>query len=298
MPNETPIERRRRIAAHSGITSLRTDFKYICKKHPTRIGIITEGDSWFAYPKKWVLLGADINVIHHIEKVVAKTDKVNMLRLACNGDEAVDMMSGQQKADLESVMQQTSEYVKLILFSGGGNDIVGKRDMPMILNQYEEGFTAQDCIHAARFNRKMDAIMLAYDQLIDLRDEYIPDATIITHTYDLAKPSEDGAEFFWGLIKTKPWIYPYLIEKNIPEQLHLPIVEILLGTLKTRLQALASQPEHLDKLVVVDTQGILRPGNKTDWLNEIHPTESGFKKIAKPIYTKMRELIPALPAFK
>ncbi|MFA3791729.1 hypothetical protein AB6T38_11470 [Aliiglaciecola sp. SL4] len=144
----------------------------------------------------------------------------------------------------------------------------------------------------------MDAIILAFDQLIDLRDEYNPQATIITHTYDIAKPSEDGAEFFWGLIKTKPWIYPYLLEKNIPLELHLPIVEILLGTLKTRLQALASQPEHLNKLIVVDTQGILRPGNKSDWLNEIHPTESGFKKIAKPIYAQMKSLLPELPTFK
>ncbi|MEP4890350.1 MAG: hypothetical protein ABJV04_10015 [Aliiglaciecola sp.] len=298
MPKETPIERRRRIAAHTGVTSLRTDFLHICKKHPDRIGIITEGDSWFAYPKKWIAFGGDINVIHHIENVVSRTDKVNLLRLASNGDEAVDMMSGQQKADLASVMEQTAKYVKLILFSGGGNDIVGKRDMPMLLNEYEEGFSAQDCIHAERFSRKVDAIILAFDQLIDLRDEYNPQATIITHTYDIAKPSEDGAEFFWGLIKTKPWIYPYLIEKNIPLELHLPIVEILLGTLKTRLQALASRPEHLNKLIVVNTQGILRPGNKSDWLNEIHPTESGFKKIAKPIYAQMKSLLPELPTFK
>lgn len=56
MPRETPIERRRRIAATEGVTSISTDFPYMCKRHSDRIGIIAEGDSWFSYPKKWILL--------------------------------------------------------------------------------------------------------------------------------------------------------------------------------------------------------------------------------------------------
>lgn len=295
MPKETPIQRRRRIAAHTGVTSLVTDFAYICKRHPQRIGIVAEGDSWFAYPRKYVAAGADINVIHHIEQRVAKTDKVNLLRLACNGDEAVAMMSGKQKEIMANLLAKNGQHIKLILFSGGGNDIVGKRDLLPLLNEYEPGFSAAQCINDARFARKMDAIILAYEQLTDLRNEYAPHAHIVTHTYDLAKPSTQGAEFFWGLIKTQPWIYPFLIQRNIPLDLHQQIVEILLGTLKLRLRALAQLPEHVDRLHVVDTQGILAPGNSKDWLNEIHPTEAGFKKISKPIYAKMRQLEPALP---
>lgn len=298
MSRKSHTQRRRRHSSATGVTSFTSDFNYICKRFPNRIGIVSEGDSWFAYPRKWIALGADINIVHHIEDTIASTNTVNLLRLASNGDEAVNMISGKQKEKLERVFKQNADYIKLILFSGGGNDIVGKRDMLELLNPYETGFSAAQCINQQRFNRKLDAVMLAFDRLVDMRDEYAPKAKIVTHCYDIAKPSAEGAAFFWGLIKTKPWIYPYLQKKYIPEALHQPIVEILLGSLKTRLGQFVKEAEHHQKIFMVDTQGILRPGHKTDWLNEIHPTESGFKKIAEPIYAQMRQLEPDLPEWE
>ncbi len=295
MPRENAQQRRRRTSALSGVTNFRTDFNYICKRHPDRIGIVAEGDSWFAYPRKWVALGPTINVVQHITKLTSGTDTTNLLCMASNGDEAVNMMSGKQKENLENVLKKNAKYIKLILFSGGGNDIVGKRDMLALLNEYEDGFTAEQCINRVGFAKKLDAVMLAFDQLVDLRDRYTPNATIITHSYDIAKPSKDGATFFWGLIKTKPWIYPYLTKLKIPVSLHQGVVELLLGTFKDRLHAFTQLDEHKDKIIMVDTQGILEPGNKKDWLNEIHPTESGFKRITQPIYAAMVRLEPELP---
>jgi hypothetical protein len=49
------------------------------------------------------------------------------------------------------------------------------------------------------------------------------------------------------------------------------------------------------RFFVVDTQGILAPGNTQEWLNEIHPTPKGFKRIFDEIYPVMRQLEPALP---
>lgn len=295
MPRENTRQRRRRIASATGVTSFRTDFTYICKRHPQRLGIVTEGDSWFAYPRKWIAFGADINVVHHIEEVVQGTNTANLLRMACNGDEAINMMSGKQKEIFESVLKKNAAYIKLILFSGGGNDIVGKRDMLALLNTYEAGFSAQQCINSQQFENKLNAVMLAYEALVELRTRYTPDAKIVVHAYDIAKPSREGASFFWGLIKTKPWISPYLFERKIPEELHLPIVEILLGGFKEKLQAFTQLPQYINSIFMVDTQGILRPGNSDDWLNEIHPTEAGFKKITQPIYMKMKGLAPSLP---
>ena len=58
---------------------------------------------------------------------------------------------------------------------------------------------------------------------------------------------------------------------------------------------LANDEDANGTLVVADTQGILRPGSKQDWLNEIHPTESGFKKVYNKVYKEMRRLEPNLP---
>jgi len=280
---------------NSGVTSYALDFAHICNKKPHRIGIITEGDSWFAYPRKWIAIGADINIIHHLEDEVANTDTVNLLRLASNGDEAVDMLSGKQFKSLYKVLKKNSNYINLILFSGGGNDIVGKNDMLPLLNDYRDNMDYKDCINLTRFERKLDEIELAYRKLVGLCADIVPQAKIITHTYDIAKPRDQGSEFFWGLIKTRPWVYPYMLRRGIPGKHHLHIMKYMLVELGKRLKKLSRERTVRNRLVVVETQGTLRPGSRNDWLNEIHPSEDGFKKIYRKIYREMKSTEPNLP---
>jgi hypothetical protein len=286
---------RRRRALKRGATSYLTDFNYICRKTPQRVGVVSEGDSWFAYPRKWIALGADINITHHLESKTADTDSINLLRLASNGDEAVDMTSGKQFKKLYKILKKNRDYIRLLLFSGGGNDIVGKNDMLPLLNKYNSNMGFLDCINIPRFEQRLGAIILSFKKLIDLCEDIIPNAKIVTHTYDIAEPWDQGAEFFWGLIKTKPWIFPYMKQREIPREFHLQIIEYMLKNLKLRLMELANENNGDGRLVVVDTQGTLDPGSSEDWLNEIHPTESGFKKIFLKIYGEMRKIEPNLP---
>jgi hypothetical protein len=297
MAKKTSLKRKKDRSLSSGLTYTATEFRSMCKKKPHRIGIVAEGDSWFAYPRKWIAAGPDTNIIHHIADKVADTDKVNLLRLASNGDEAVNMTSGKQMKALYKILKNNREHIKIVLFSGGGNDIVGRDDMLPLLHEYEEGMTALDCVNAERFQRKLESIMLAYHRLIDLCSDIVPDAKIVTHTYDIPKPENSGAEFFWGLIKTKPWVYPYLKRKKIPGEFHLPIMQHMLGNFAQELIKLGAAPATRDHIVVVDTQGTLRPGHNTDWLNEIHPSRAGFKRVSKKIYRQMREINKGLPAW-
>ena len=201
MINETPIQKRRRIALKKGVTIIPSDFSYLCKKKPERIGIVAEGDSWFAYPRKWILFGADINILHHLEDQISGSKAVNLLRLSSSGDEALDMTSGKQFKKLYKILKKNNNHIDFLMFSAGGNDIVGKNDMLPLLNQYQEGFSELDCVHQERFSQKLDSIILSYRRLIALCEDIVPSAKIITHTYDIAKPWNQGAEFFWGLIK-------------------------------------------------------------------------------------------------
>lgn len=294
-PKQTARSRRQKAALRSGVTILPSDFSHVCRRRPERIGIVAEGDSWFAYPRKWMAFGADNNIIHHLAKKIRGTNTANLLRLASNGDEAVDMTSGKQFKTLYKILKASASSIRLLLFSGGGNDIVGKDDMLPLLKEYngEEDFI--DCLHLDRFENKLEAIILSYRRLLALCEDLIPEAKVVTHTYDIAKPWDQGAEFFWGLIKTKPWVYPYLVRRRIPRKFHLPIIEFMLGSLGQRLSALEEEEGAGGRLRVVDTQGTLRPGSKKDWLNEIHPTEDGFEKVFKKIYREMRGLEPGLP---
>lgn len=289
------IRQRREMALRSGSTIFLTDFHYICKQRPDRIGIVAEGDSWFAYPRKWFAFGGDINIIHHLFEKIEDSGRVNLLRLASNGDEAVDMTSGKQFKKLYRILKKNKRYIQLVLFSGGGNDIVGKHDMLPLLNLHENGYSFLDCINLPRFERKIAAIKLAYQRLISLCEDLVPNAKIVTHTYDIAQPWDQGAKFFWGLIETNPWIYPYLMRKKIPTELHLPVIEYMLKTFAAMLLELAAEESTQGRLIVVNTQGTLRPGSRTDWLNEIHPTRAGFKKVFNKIYAAMKEITPGLP---
>jgi len=277
------------------VTGSARDFAWLLKK-TDRVNIVTEGDSWFAYPPKWLIAGPNSNIIDWIVVSIRGKDKANLLRLASNGDEAVNIIAGEQKHQVASILK-TNNKVHLLLFSAGGNDVVGKWDMERLLNRHESGFTAEQCIRQDRLKRKLQQITLAYKELLEIRNDYSPDTMVITHTYDHLTPSDDGASFLWGLVRTKPWIQPYMKAKGIPDELQAPVCQILLERMASCLHVVARSTVAKGRLVVVDTQGTLTPGHGRDWLNEIHPTSKGFKRIAKKIYAAMKELEPSLPAF-
>lgn len=289
-------QQRRQSARRKGVTYNKSDFKWICA-NTNRVNIVAEGDSWFAYPRKNLIFGKNSNVLDWIADAVASTGKANLLRLASNGDEAVEMLAGSQKHALAQIMKNLGSDLHLLLFSGGGNDVVGKWDLERLLNEYQPGFGVSDCINAPRLARKLKQIELAYQELAELCEEYAPNARIVTHTYDIVRPAPKSAKFVAGLIARGPWIYTYLKEKQIPEDLHQPVTSVLLNGLEEMLAALSNRPAYRDRLHVVCTQGTLRPGHGSDWKDEIHPTPSGFKRISRRYYARLKELEPGLPAF-
>lgn len=291
-PRESAVDRRRRLALRKGVAYFAEDFRYMCEKRPERAGIIAEGDSWFSYPPRFFFNYEKSNIFHHIESRIAHSDKVNLLRMSSSGDTTDDMLRGKQAEILAGVLCDNRDHIKLILFSGGGNDIAGKENMPALLNMYQPGFAPRDCINLAAFEAKIARIADNYRELIRLRDANAPQAEIITHSYDIAVPVNRGAKLFLGLINIDPWIYPYLREKRIPAALHTGIVRVMLTYFRDMLRELEAQTEGF---TVVDTQGTLTEGKRSDWLNEIHPSNSGFKKIADRIYATMRRKAPLLP---
>lgn len=278
----------------SGITRDPKDFAWLVEK-TDRINIVAEGDSWFAYPKRFLVFGPRANIIDWVAKSVNDTQTANLLRLASSGDEAINMISDRQKHELAEILKRND--VHLLLFSGGGNDVVGKWDMERLLVKFEPGFTAEACIDQPRLRRKLKRIELAYSELLELRNEYASDAVVIGHSYDYLKPNKQGAEFLWGLIRTKPWIQPYMETKEIPERLQPRIIAIMLEALRDCLKALEDTRLARGKFKLVGTMGTLRFGDRRDWLNEMHPTSGGFKQIARKIYAEMQNHAPGLPAF-
>ena len=295
MPPNRPTSRRqrRRLRARAtGLTHFEDAFRWVADNDKDRINVLVEGDSWFAYPKDWLIHGESSNVVTQIFYELAPNKLLNGLCLASNGDTAKEMMTGDQLKKTRKLVRKHGKRLDLCLFSAGGNDVAGPDDLRPLLHTYQPGMNAADCINEVTFGKKLDDIEKYYKQLIQIRNTHAKNMRIVTHTYDFLQPNDRGAEFLWGVEVSGPWIKPTLVEKEIPETKHGAVVKILLQRFRAGLEELAANNE---KFHVVNTQGTLRFGNQEDWLNEIHPTPTGFRKIAAKIYKEMRKHFSTLP---
>ncbi|MBW2425362.1 MAG: hypothetical protein JRG86_14005, partial [Deltaproteobacteria bacterium] len=159
------------------VTRSQQTFRRLIARYPKRLNVVSEGDSWLGYPSK-SLLASEANLVD----VISRSRRMNFLRLETNGDEAVAMLAGEQRKKLCSVLSRFP--VDCLLFSGGGNDIVGRWDIEPLLKPKRPGMSALDCIDERRLARKLQQLRLAYEELIDCRDLYRPECTILTHAYD------------------------------------------------------------------------------------------------------------------
>ncbi|MBU0677772.1 MAG: peptidase C14 [Verrucomicrobia bacterium] len=255
------------------------------RRFKSRLNLVAEGDSWFAYPRKWILTGKPNNIIDHLKMM----RKFNLLQLSSSGDEAVQMLSGDSKIHLLEAIHDNR--VDTLLFSGGGNDLVGQYDMLFFLNDGAGATSVDECLNLPRLRRRLAQIENAYRDLIEFCDEYSKkeDIVIVTHTYDYAKPDDQGAEFLGGLYQYDggvSWMWPYMQKKRIPVELRQPIVDRLINSIAELL--ISVEQDRPDRISVVDTRGTLDPGK--DWLNEIHPNSRGFRKIAEKIFTRIEQL--------
>jgi len=246
-------------------------------KNPGTKKILAEGDSWFAYPRKYILFGEDANIIDHL----GDRDDVVIYNTSNNGDEAVSMLSGNQKFSL--IKRLAHNEFDYLLFSGGGNDIVGRFDFDFFIKKNTGNLSWQECIHHERVALKISQIKASYEMLCELTKDYSKNnrIKIITHTYDYIQPMNEGFELFDLIPLGKAWIFPFLMNKKIENPSDQKnIINHLLGEFK---KAVLEVSQKYDLFKVVDTQGTV---NENEWRNEIHPTSSGFGKIAEKIYEK------------
>ncbi len=257
------------------------EFSEMCRRYKRRTCVVSEGDSYFAYPPKWIVAGGSSNVISFLKKM----EKFNFLEMARNGDEIVDILSGESKFDILKVISERP--VDFLLISGGGNDLVASYDFEFLLRRNKNGKGAVDFIHKQRFDRKISQITNAYADLVDYCSEYSknPGIKILTHCYGYAVPQDKPAQFVGGLIHPGPWMYPALKEYEIPEEHWRPIVVLLMDSLKNAFRSL--QRQSMGRFHLIDTTTMI---DDDDWIDEIHLIPAAFERVAKAFYAKMKEL--------
>ena len=260
-------------------------FISLIERHPNATRILAEGDSWFAYPRRFIAFGPPSNIV----QILAERKSYVIYSTANPGDEAAEMMTGEQKFGFTKRI--ASNHIDVVLFSGGGNDLVGMYDLDLLLAHRNSSDRWQDCIHLDRLDNKLDLIESVYIEMMERVVHYSanPEVRVVSHLYDFCLPSPQGYELFDLFPIGESWIYPILKEKGfVKAGEQREVVRFLLTRFGDRLKRL--EQKYRERLFIADTQGTLAPH---EWRNEIHPTTAGFRKISRIIHLTIQKALAA-----
>ena len=187
-----------------------------------------------------------------------------------------------------------------LLISGGGNDVIelasvrpdeaADPSMRLLLLPAEWGPESQGparYVSDTGWQRLAEYLRANLDDLIALRDH--PDSEskgvpIFMHTYALPTPRDAGAGLGNG-----PWLWPAMQAYGIPADDRWGVAADMLGRLGRLFQEAAADAARFPNLHVFDTatKVLLVAADEThtgpsgDWVNEIHLTRGGYRKLGR-----------------
>lgn len=244
------------------------DFEKARREHPSWPVVISEGDSWFSYSDV-------VGRLDDPKDTALPKDQRPwcLLRLERAGDEVLSILSGAQRAKLRGYFERWP--LDALLFSGGGNDIIGPDLLPL-LREFSPGAQVQDLVQFSRFERRLRQIQDCYRELLDLLGDAGQNAKVFVNSYDYVVPSDQGAELA-GFIKVAgPWVKPHFERRGIPQPLQGEVIRLLIDAFATAIDQVASEPRGVGRLVRVETRNLVQG----DWKDEIHPDRNGAKRVA------------------
>jgi hypothetical protein len=227
--------------------------------------VLAVGDSWFWYPRN--------NLAIPLHRILNRAQNHVMLVRGHSGAEAIDYQEGPIRAQVERDLDKPKGYgrtISAVFLSGGGNDFAGRDDLPQILlDDCSRAASAEACLRRGQPRRLFNTVRDALLSVVDLVQRKIPGTPVFVHGYDYAVPTGKG---FLGLGQ---WLKFPMDQANVKDALQQSLVNLLIDGFRSALEEAQAQAPTLQ---LVDERGTLKP---EDWANELHPTPSGFNRVAK-----------------
>lgn len=238
--------------------------------------LVSEGDSWFQFP-------------FMLEDVVDQLgDRYAIWDVAAAGD------------TLENMIDLDPEYMKALnaqadcfvafLFSGGGNDIVGKDRhgasvLEQVLRPYEPGRPASWFLQTDAFSRCLVEIESRLRCVLQAVQAEFPDRPVLLHGYDYAIPGGfAGDPRRPRYADQDQWIGRFLsgeVLKFTDRDLQCEIIRLMIDRLNEIEKHLCGgncEGGAFPRAFHVDVRGTL--AGIGDWNDELHPTDQAFKRVA------------------
>ena len=261
-------------------------YKLRDKKTRGEIKIVAEGDSWFDYP-----LIKD--VIDHLRKMgycIAKNAKA--------GDTLENMVYGTEheiqsrkrrvinfgEGDLDETLASVKSYKpRFVLFSAGGNDVVGEEMVFYLDHKRANGAKGLDLVRKDIFKHVVEKVLKpAIIKFCESVWKINPGIDILMDGYDYPIPNGTSYAKISG-----PWILPGFGAKAIVERKEQDtILKYFVDGFNEMLRSLdVSYPNFHH----IDLRGMFPYEHQ--WHNEIHLRKKEYREVAIKYHNKILEIL-------
>ncbi len=251
--------------------------------------VYAEGDSWF--DKFTPIPRTGTNLLDAIRTPFAAA----VVDVSHIGSEVREMVNGRQARQTKA-MFDTFDFDAIAL-SAGGNDLKNVfaelfASRALLDNGLPAPWSEDDLARLSRpasYAEFFGEVVGHIRSFVALRDasrrQRVRSAPILLHGYDYLQPRPAGAEIFAGSrVGRGPWLYPPMLAAGLGDAQMRRAADAVVDELNEQL---AAQIATLPNVHVIDQRGLLVPaapgttGEDADWLDEIHPNEGGFTKLAR-----------------
>lgn len=241
------------------------------KNDNNRIRIVSEGDSWFQYPK-FSLLGIGwTKEVKDIIDHLMDDDKFAIKSLDAGGDLIRNMYHNR-----EYIKEIADQNPQILLLSAGGNDFF--EVFPKMLKKNDDPTNISGWLNP-NYKTELEVLSKYY---IDLLTEVVakhPNIKIIIHGYDYIMPKPDGK-----------WIGKPMVDIGMDySDDRKKLIRFIMDEFNKYLKDVA-ELEHLRNNVHFLNIRDTVPQEPGFWHDEIHPNDRGFKLVAD----KYKQLIHSL----
>ena len=217
--------------------------------------IAAEGDSWFEYP--FILLDV-IDWVFNDYAVFCRSEA---------GDTLDNMV---RQGEYLDALERTGGRV--LLLSGGGNDLVAGGNLGAHLRPFDKALTPAQYLLPS-FGAVLDAAVANIEKIVRAVGRAFPQAAVVCHGYDYTVPN-DGK-----------WLGKPMSKRGITDRaLQKAIAREMVDKLNTRLLNLANQSPRVS---YVNCRGVVGDGR---WHDELHPTNEGYADVARKIEAEIKRL--------
>ena len=217
--------------------------------------IAAEGDSWFQFP-------------FILKDVIDWTFESFAVYCRSEAGDTLDNMV--RTGEYLEALERTGGRV--LLLSGGGNDLVAGGNLAAHLRPFDPRLTPAQ-YPLPSFGGVLDAAIANIEKIVRAVGRAFPRAAVICHGYDYTVPN--GGKWL-GKPMAGLGIANKVLQKAIARE--------MVDRLNTRLLNLANQSPRVS---YVNVRGVVGDGR---WHDELHPTAEGYRDVAKHLTKEIRRL--------